>query len=84
MACDALEAQPLLHGQQQFADAEQTDDRDQEADAGEQHVEAKGQAQAAGNRIHADGGEREAEPIETTVLNGEAPPSPMKLAKVRK
>ena len=44
-----------------FADAEQADDRDEEADSGEQFVEAEGQPQVAGIAVHADGSEGKAE-----------------------
>ena len=57
----ALERQPLLHGQQNLADAEQADHRDQEIEAAQQFVGAKGHAQGAGDGVEPDGGEREAE-----------------------
>ena len=51
---------PLLHGEHELADAEQADDRDEEADAGEKLVEAIGQAQTARNGIHANSREGKA------------------------
>ncbi len=47
----ATEAEPFFHGQQDFADAEQTDDRNQEVKAVQQLRVTKGQAQLAGDRV---------------------------------
>ena len=57
----AAQREPLLHGQQDLADAEQADHRDQEVDAAQQFGPAEGHAQLAGDRIHADAGKQQAE-----------------------
>ncbi len=57
----AAEFEALFHGQQDFADAEQADDRDQEVEAVQQFLEAEGEAELAGHHVEADGGEREAD-----------------------
>ena len=56
-----LKRQPLLHGQQDLADAEQADHGDQEVEAVEQFGEAEGQPQLAGDGVEADRGERKAD-----------------------
>ena len=80
----AVEAQPLLHGQDQFADAEQADDRDQEADAAEQLVDAEVRRRLPEIVSMPTAASAKPSIIETMVLNGDAPPSPTKLAKARK
>ena len=57
----AAQREPLLHRQQDFADAEQADDGDQEVDAAQQLARAEGHAQLAGHGVHADAGEQQAE-----------------------
>ena len=54
---NAVKAQTFLHRLQQFANAEQADDGNQEADPFDQFGESKGQPHIARNAIHADGGE---------------------------
>src|SRR2546427_750735 len=57
----AAQRQPLLHRQQDLADPEQADDRDQEVDAAQELVRPEGHAQLAGDSVHADPGEQQAE-----------------------
>ena len=57
----AAQRQALFHGEQNFADAEEADDRDEEIDAAQKIVEAECHAELAGNRIHADPGEQQPE-----------------------
>ena len=57
----AAQRQPLFHGQEDFADAEQADDGDQEVDAAQEFRRTEGHAQLAGHGVHADAGEQEAE-----------------------
>jgi hypothetical protein len=57
----AGEGQAFLHRQQDLADAEQADHGDQEVEAAHQVGDAEGQAQLAGDGVHADGGQREAD-----------------------
>ena len=57
----ARERQALLHRQQDLADAEEADHRDQEVEAPHQLGKAEGQPQLAGDGVHADRGEREAQ-----------------------
>ena len=57
----AAEAQPLLHCQQDFADAEQADDGDQKVKSGEKFGNAERQAQLARDLIEPDGAERKAD-----------------------
>jgi hypothetical protein len=57
----ALERQPLLHGQQDLADAEQADHRHQEVEALEQLHRAEGEPELAGDRIQAHRRQREAQ-----------------------
>ena len=61
LAAWPAQREPLLHREQDFADAEQADDRDQEVDAAQELVRAERHAQGAGDRIHADAGEQQAE-----------------------
>ena len=58
---DALEAQAFFRRQEQFADTEQAHDGNQERDALDQFRNIESQAQIAGDRIHADRRQREAE-----------------------
>ena len=74
----------LLDRDQQFADAEQAHDRDDEAHALDQFIDAHGQPHAAGHRIDADAASAKPIASETSVLIGGAPPMPTKLAKARK
>src|SRR2546427_6571104 len=57
----AAQRQPLLHRQQDLADAEQADDRDQEVDAAQELVRPEGHAQLARDSVHAGPGEQQAE-----------------------
>ncbi len=57
----AAQGEPLFHGEQNLADAEESDHRDQKVDAAQKLVPAEGHAQCAGDRVHADPGEQEAE-----------------------
>src|SRR5207237_3603686 len=52
--------EPLLHGEQNLADAEQADNGDQKIDAAQKLGRAKGHAQLAGHGVEADAGEQEA------------------------
>ena len=75
--------EPLLHADQQFADAEEPDDGNEKADTRYERVESERQPEAARNGIHADGRDKPS-PIDTTVFSGAAPPRPTKLANARK
>src|SRR5260221_2083691 len=55
----AAQREPLLHRQQDLADAEQADHRDQEVDAAQEIARAEGHAQLPGDRLHADARDRE-------------------------
>ncbi len=68
----ARERQAFLHRQQDLADAEQADHRDQEVEAAHQLGDAEGQAQLAGDGVHADRGQREAERHRGEDLEGRA------------
>ena len=57
----AAQREPLLHRQQDLADAEEADHGDQEVDAAQQRIEAEGHAQLAGDRVHADRRQQQAE-----------------------
>ena len=57
----ALEGKPLLHGEEDLADAEQADHGDEEVEAAQELGRAEGHAQLPGHRVEADRGEREAE-----------------------
>ena len=57
----ALEVQAFLDRHQNLADAEQADDGDQEVEAGEQRLGAEGEPQAAGDLVGADTGKGETE-----------------------
>src|SRR5712671_4102911 len=57
----AAEREAFFHRQQDFADAEETDDRDEKVDAAEQLAPAEGHSQLGGNRVHADACEQQAE-----------------------
>ena len=72
----AAQRQPLLHGEQDFADSEQPDDCDKEIDPAQQIAEAEGHAQLAGNGVHADTGKQQAERHGNDGLVLRLPPQP--------
>ena len=57
----AFEGQAFFHGEQDLANAEQTDHCDQGVKALEQYGELIGHAQLAGHGVHANGGQRKAQ-----------------------
>src|SRR5262245_65892458 len=59
LGCLAAEAQPLLHGQQDFADAEQADDRDEKIKTAEHLLDAERQAQLASHLVEPNRAEPE-------------------------
>jgi hypothetical protein len=61
LGAGALEGEAFLERQQDLADAEQADHAIRKSKPGEQVRRAEGQAQRAGDRVGADGGQREAE-----------------------
>src|SRR5262245_3987731 len=61
LGCLAAEAQPLLHGQQDFADAEQADDGDEKIKTIEHLLDAERQAQLASHLVEPDRAERKTE-----------------------
>ena len=57
----AMERQPFLHCEQDFADAEQADHGHQKMHTAIQLGQSKGHPKLAGDRIHPDAGEQEAQ-----------------------
>src|SRR5690606_22321511 len=57
----ALKLQATFHRREDLSDTEEANDRNQEVEAVQEVIEAERHAELAGDAIHADGGEREAE-----------------------